>query len=127
MNDDKKSTLDGVRYIEELAKEVKPIGQEGENVYCKVDYNYYTNTFRFWRSDVDDETVKSELFRLKVSTRKERLQAETPPIAIEFVNSINFVAAVVELRRQEKYMCLDVLNGPNTVVGTSAEEFDETV
>lgn len=106
---DKELFLEGVEYIRELAKEMRPLGEE--NVYCGVDYDYDANRFRFRRSDADEETVRNELYWTD-STCKENLQVEKPLVAVEFINSIDFIDAVVALRRYIKRSYLDSLNDP---------------
>lgn len=106
---DKKLFLEGVEYIRELAKEIRPNGEE--DVYCEVDYDYDSNRFRFRRSDADEEAVRNELYWID-STCKENLQIEKPLVAVEFVNSIDFIDEVVALRRYIKRSYLDILNVP---------------
>lgn len=106
---DKELFLECVEYIRGLAQEMRPIGEE--NVYCEVDYDYDSNRFRFRRSDADEEAVCNELYGTD-STCKENLQVEKPLVAVEFVNSMDFIDAVVVLRRSIKRDYLDYLNGP---------------
>ena len=106
---DKELFLEGVEYIRELAKEMRPNGEE--NVYCEVDYDYDSNCFRFRRSDADEEAVRNELY-WNDSTCKENLQVEKPLVAVEFVNSMDFIDAVVALRRYIKRSYLEILNDP---------------
>lgn len=109
LESDKELFLEGVEYIRELAKEMRPA--EEENVYCEVDYDYDSNRFRFRRSDVDEEAVRNELYWID-PTCKENLQVEKPLVAVEFVNSIDFIDAVIALRRYIKRSYLDFLNDP---------------
>lgn len=109
LEENKESFLEGVEYIRGLAKELRSI--EEENVYCEVDYDYDSNRFRFRRSDADEEAVRNELYWTD-STCKENLQVEKPLVAVEFVNSMDFIDAVVALRRYIKRYHLDFLNTP---------------
>ena len=116
---DKELFFEGVEYIRELAKEMRPNGEE--NVYCEVDYDYDSNCFRFRRSDADEEAVRNELY-WNDSTCKENLQVEKPLVAVEFVNSMDFIDAVVALRRYIKRSYLDFLNDPCAHVSLRLED-----
>lgn len=116
---DKELILEGVEYIRGLAKEMRPIGEE--DVYCEVDYDYVANRFRFRRSDADEEAVRNELYWTD-STCEENLQVKKPLVAVEFVNSMDFIDAVVALRRYIKRFYLDSLNDPCAYVSLRLED-----